>query len=52
VIATLRASVDRFFDDVMVMTDDPDLRGNRLALLKAIAALFDRMADFSKIYVA
>jgi glycyl-tRNA synthetase beta chain len=52
VIATLRAPVDRFFDDVMVMTDDPDLRGNRLALLNAIAALFDRMADFSKIYVA
>lgn len=52
VIATLRAPVDRFFDDVMVMTDDPNLRGNRLALLKAIAALFDRMADFSKIYVA
>jgi glycyl-tRNA synthetase beta chain len=52
VIATLRAPVDRFFDDVMVMTDDPELRGNRLALLKAIAALFDRMADFSKIYVA
>ena len=51
-IATLRQPVDRFFDDVMVMTEDPDLRGNRLALLNAIAALFDRMADFSKIYVA
>jgi glycyl-tRNA synthetase beta chain len=48
-IATLRAPVDRFFDDVMVMTDDPDLRRNRLALLKSIADLFDRMADFSKI---
>jgi glycyl-tRNA synthetase beta chain len=52
VIATLREPVDRFFDDVMVMTEDPDLRGNRLALLNAIAALFDRMADFSKIYSA
>jgi glycyl-tRNA synthetase beta chain len=52
VIATLREPVDRFFDDVMVMTDEADLRGNRLALLNAIAALFDRMADFSKIYVA
>jgi glycyl-tRNA synthetase beta chain len=52
VIASLRVPVDRFFDDVMVMTDDPNLRGNRLSLLQAIAALFDRMADFSKIYVA
>ena len=49
VIATLRAPVDKFFDDVMVMTDDEALRDNRLALLKAIAGLFDRMADFSKI---
>jgi glycyl-tRNA synthetase beta chain len=52
VIATLRTPVDRFFDDVMVMADDPDLRNNRLALLKAIAALFDRIADFSKIAAA
>jgi glycyl-tRNA synthetase beta chain len=52
VIASLRSPVDRFFDDVMVMTDDLALRGNRLALLNAIAGLFDRMADFSKIYVA
>ena len=49
VIATLRAPVDKFFEDVMVMTDDEALRNNRLALLQAIAGLFDRMADFSKI---
>jgi glycyl-tRNA synthetase beta chain len=49
VIATLRAPVDKFFDAVMVMTEDNTLRNNRLALLGAIAALFDRMADFSKI---
>jgi glycyl-tRNA synthetase beta chain len=49
VIATLRAPVDKFFDDVMVMAEDQRLRNNRLALLQAIAALFDRMADFSKI---
>ncbi len=49
VIATLREPVDHFFDDVMVMTDDAALRSNRLALLNALAALFSRMADFSKI---
>jgi glycyl-tRNA synthetase beta chain len=51
VIATLREPVDRFFDDVMVMTDDRAVRDNRLALLNAIAGLFNRMADFSKIAV-
>jgi glycyl-tRNA synthetase beta chain len=48
-IATLRMPVDQFFDGVMVMADDLDLRRNRLALLKAIADLFTHIADFSKI---
>lgn len=51
VIARLREPVDRFFEDVMVMTDDMGVRKNRLALLNAIAGLFNRMADFSKIAV-
>lgn len=50
-IANLRAPVDRFFEDVMVMADDMAVRANRLALLNAIAGLFNRMADFSKIAV-
>ena len=48
-IATLRTPVDRFFDDVMVMSEDKALRCNRLALLNAIVNLFNRIADFSKI---
>ena len=48
-IASLRNMVDKFFDDVMVMTDNADVRRNRLALLGHIAALFGRFADFSKI---
>jgi glycyl-tRNA synthetase beta chain len=48
-IATLRDTVDRFFEDVMVMAEDPELQNNRLALLQSIAALFDKIADFSKI---
>lgn len=48
-IAGLRDNVDRFFDDVLVMTDDTALRQNRLALLGAISRLFERLADFSKL---
>jgi glycyl-tRNA synthetase beta chain len=48
-IATLRGSVDRFFEKVMVMAEDPAVRTNRLALLTTIARLFGKIADFSKI---
>jgi glycyl-tRNA synthetase beta chain len=48
-IASLRGSVDAFFDGVLVMAEDTRLRANRLALLGQIAALFNFFADFSKI---
>ncbi len=48
-VASLRNSVDRFFDAVMVMAEDRDIRRNRLALLGQIAALFGKLADFSKL---
>ena len=48
-IATLRGPVDRFFDKVMVMSDDQRVRTNRLALLTTIARLFSKVADFSRI---
>ncbi|MGD8293166.1 MAG: glycine--tRNA ligase subunit beta [Desulfobacterales bacterium] len=48
-IASLREAVDAFFDGVMVMADDPDMRRNRLALLGLIAGLFGGFADFSKL---
>jgi glycyl-tRNA synthetase beta chain len=51
VIATLREPVDRFFEDVLVMAKEENLRKNRLALLQAIASLFGSIADFSKISV-
>jgi glycyl-tRNA synthetase beta chain len=47
--AALRAPVDAFFDGVMVMDTDAAVRANRLALLRQVAALFDRFADFSKL---
>ncbi len=46
-LAALRDPVDDFFDQVMVMADDKDLRINRLALLQSMNNLFLRVADFS-----
>ena len=48
-LARLRGPVDAFFDGVMVMTDDPALRANRLALLAALSGLFLRVADLSRL---
>lgn len=48
-IAALKPKVDNFFDTVLVMSQDPETRKNRLALLKLISDLFGRMADFSRI---
>jgi glycyl-tRNA synthetase beta chain len=48
-LAGLRAPVDRFFDDVMVMAEDPKVRANRLGLLQQTVALFYRIADISKL---
>jgi glycyl-tRNA synthetase beta chain len=48
-LAALRATVDTFFDTVMVMADDPALRANRLALLGQLRALFLRVADISRL---
>jgi glycyl-tRNA synthetase beta chain len=46
-LSGLRPVVDRFFDAVMVMDDDQELRRNRLALLARLKALFDTIADVS-----
>ena len=47
--ASLRPLLDRFFDDVMVMVDDTDVRANRLSLLKMLYDDFSKIADFSEI---
>ena len=46
-LASLRAPVDNFFDEVMVMADDEAVRNNRLALLNRLRNLFLRVADIS-----
>jgi glycyl-tRNA synthetase beta chain len=51
-IATLRPQVDAFFDAVMVMAPDAEVRANRLALLEKVLADFSGIADFSEIVVA
>ncbi|MDP1666995.1 MAG: glycine--tRNA ligase subunit beta [Methylobacter sp.] len=48
-LAGLRNDVDAFFDHVMVMTDDLDLRANRLALLNLLSEQFLTCADISKL---
>jgi glycyl-tRNA synthetase beta chain len=48
-LAKLRQPVDRFFDQVMVMTDDDEQRVNRLALLTQLENLFLHVADFSRL---
>jgi glycyl-tRNA synthetase beta chain len=44
-----REPVDAFFDKVMVMVDDQQVRANRLALLEALLREFSTIADFSEI---
>lgn len=51
-LVTLKAPIDRFFDNVMVNAPDPALRANRLALLKGIRSVFERFADLSRIQAA
>ena len=47
-ILGIKEAVDNFFDQVMVMTDKQDVRANRLNLLAAVAAMFLRVGDVSR----
>ena len=47
-LAALRAPIDGFFADVMVMDEDAALRDNRLRLLNRFVAVFANVADFGK----
>src|SRR5579885_1025473 len=48
-VARLRPAIDRFFDKVMVMAEDAQVRANRLALLQTLLQEFSTIADFSEI---
>ena len=47
--AVLKAPVDAFFDSIMVMVEDADLRKSRLALLADLREQMNRVADISKL---
>jgi glycyl-tRNA synthetase beta chain len=47
----LRDFIDRFFDNVFVMTEDRKVRENRLSLLREVQSLFRLYGDFSKIVI-
>lgn len=48
-LSGLTPSITEFFDSVMVMAEDPEVRRNRLALLAGIDAGLKRFADFNKL---
>ncbi|KFI06257.1 glycine--tRNA ligase subunit beta [Massilia sp. BSC265] len=48
-LALMKDEVDAFFNDVMVMAEDVNLRNNRLALLSQLHAMMNRVADISKL---
>ena len=48
-LAGLKEPIDVFFDRVLVMSEDVAVRENRIALLKELVLLFDKVAKFSKI---
>lgn len=50
-LSQLKAPIDRFFDEVLVLDENLFIRQNRLALLTRIAGLFQQVADFSRIVV-
>lgn len=50
-LSAVRAEVDGFFDEVMVMTDEPLVRANRLALLQSLSDQLNAVADISRLAV-
>ena len=48
-ISELRPSVDLFFEKVLVMSEDQELRRNRIALLGGLLKEFSMIADFSEL---
>ncbi len=51
-IATLRPTVDAFFDKVMVLDPDPTVRGAHIGLIDEVLRGFSGIADFSEIVTA
>ncbi|SMB93012.1 glycyl-tRNA synthetase beta chain [Thermanaeromonas toyohensis ToBE] len=52
ILTSLREPIDVFFDKVLVMAPDPEVRRNRLALLQGVTNLVLQVADFSRLVPA
>ena len=50
-LGEVRPAVDAFFDGVMVMAEEAELRRNRLAMLNALGSRFARLADFAALQI-
>lgn len=50
-LASMRGAVDEFFNEVMVMAEDPAVRKNRISLLHTVSRLFHSIADISRIVI-
>ena len=48
IMIELRDPINQFFEDVLIMVDDPNLKQSRLALAQHLAALSDGIADLSQ----
>lgn len=51
-LAQLRGSVDKFFDEVLVMCDEIPVRNNRVALLQRLRSIFLQVADISYLHTS
>ncbi len=51
IVFRIRSSINKFFDNVLVMADEKRMRRNRLALLQAISKLLIQVADYSQIVI-
>ena len=50
-MASLRSTIDEFFDKILVMHDDAAIRERRLLLLKRLFDTFLQVADISEVVV-
>jgi glycyl-tRNA synthetase beta chain len=50
-LTSIKETIDAFFDEVMVMVEDVNVRENRLLLLHSVRALYYRIADLSRLVI-
>jgi len=48
-LAEIEPSINRFFDEILVMAEDPEVRRSRLGLCQAVSSLTDGIVDLSRV---